>query len=170
MKLDYSEAKNKRTFQRGAFKLAENKIITALPGPNLNLYTSILHDNGFRKMIFFENNQKIFFNNMFSIPKNVEYYYDDILNNLDNNTYYDLDFCCSVISIEKYLKKINFLKEFSMTLAVGRVISIKQTLSILEKFENEGFYKYFLYRDTFPMLGIIKTQKNEQRKVFTIAS
>lgn len=152
MKLSYKNSVMKREVQDYIYKRVRNSHIIGLGGPNAKDYSRILHEKGFEKIILYENDWKVFEKQILD-PPDCKLVYDDVLNHLGHNAFYDLDFCCSILSIEHALPDIVELPEYSLTVSI-RPVGIEKTLDIFKQYEKD--FTYVIYKDTSPMIVIYK--------------
>lgn len=143
---DYEIKEKKRDIQKKIFSSVKEKSIISLLGPDVR-YIKFIKNYGFQKIKFYENNPIVFLHQVNHIGKEsgITLVLGDILENLQEDAFYDLDLCCTINKIEKYLPKIAKLKTFSLTLAL-RTVGKERTLGMLAKYFNN--FEYFSYRDS----------------------
>lgn len=152
--INYALRTNKRIVQDKIYRNVLNKNIVGLLGPSCENYVNLLSSYGFKNMIFFERDRKVFLKQIISnIKINYVLKFDNILNNLNENAFYDIDLMCSVYSIEDMLPEIAKLKEFSLTLCI-RPCGRENTINILKKYIAK--FEVYDYTDKTPMLTILK--------------
>lgn len=152
MKISYKNSVMKREVQSYIYDRVQNPNIKGLGGPNAKDYERILKEKGFRNITLYENNKDVF-EALLKDPPYCKLEYDDILNHLKTKSFYDLDFCCSVLSVRDYLPEIAKIPQYSMTLSL-RPIGIQRTLDIVKEYEKR--FTYVIYKDTSPMIVIYK--------------
>lgn len=153
----HADVAKKRSIQQEIFSFIRSDKIMALAGPNVDNYYKVLKQAGFKDITFFENDPFILGKQLEVSGGKYKLIFDDIINNLDSEAFYDLDFCCSVNSLGNKLRDINKLKEYTMTVSV-RPVGFNKTLETLKRYENGGNYSYYYYTDTSPMITVTKTQ------------
>jgi len=156
MKESYIDAINKRAAQDITL-VAENKRIIGLGGPDIKEYVAILRSKGFEEIIIFEDNYEVYRNQIRQFP-DCELIHGDIRDHLREDAFYDLDFCCSIKTIEPWLPIITSLKEYSLTCSI-RPIGMEKSVGIFNRYGHGEFVRYV---DTSPMLVFFnnKTIKN----------
>lgn len=181
-KTSYLHSTNKRIVQNIIFsKLEKKKLskIVGLAGPNITNYLSILNDFKVKQAEIYEydiSKIALQLQNYKPIIDN-EVIYSDVLYATPNksNTFYDLDFCCSIKNATKHIQK--FTNNVCYTLSirpVGLEKTIKEFSKLVDSTKNPVFtliksndeyksynlitntkkYKCYIYRDTSPMLTI----------------
>lgn len=181
-KTSYLHSINKRIVQKEIFSnLKKRKLykVIGLGGPNITDYLSLLHDFKVVQAEIYEydiSKIALQLQNYKPIIES-EVIYGDVLYAEPNksNTFYDLDFCCSIKNAAKHIKK--FTNNVCYTLSirpVGLEKTIKQFSKLVDSTKNPVFtliksnseYKFYslktdtkkydcyVYRDTTPMLTI----------------
>ena len=156
-KLSYKEAFLKRATQEYIFSRASFHNIIGLPGPDIQDYVMLLKEYGFERIELFENDFDVFIEQLCKLPKESNLTMGNILHYINKEWFNDLDFCCSITSIEKKLQKICLLKEYSLTVSV-RPIGTENTISIYKKYAGEDIH-FIQYRDSSPMITFYKLLK-----------
>lgn len=154
---DYSRKENKRAIQRQIFNEVKTDRIVSLLGPDIS-YIDFLKESGFNQMKFYEKNKIILLhqiNKLKRLNKGVTLIYGDILNDLEEDAFYDLDFCCSLITITPYLKEISRIKQFSLTIALRPLPKLEIIRVIKKHFKNVDFH-FYQDKGSIPMLTISK--------------
>lgn len=182
VKTTYKSSVNKRMIQKRLYDSIKGKYdhLIGLGGPDLNDYLKVVCNAGIKSATIYEYNVDQLFRQM-STQLNVlptQVVYKDILNSPSNkpNTFYDLDFCCSIQTARKHVRKFRndpsmftfALRPMGMEDTVREFVKIKQGNKnfelILEEIKpthrmynlhlegsNQQVYIYF---DSFPMLVI----------------
>lgn len=158
MKETYLEAKSKRIVQDITLN-SKNKRIIGLGGPDILEYVTILKSKGFKDITSYENRQQIYSKQFKQFP-DCELVHGNILENLQEDAFYDLDFCCSIKTIEPWLPIICRIPEYSLTLSI-RPVGIDQTIQIFKRYGQSQFVKYV---DTVPMLVFFNNKINKNGK------
>lgn len=142
----YSDAIVKRQLQSQLLK-SSNPTIYGLAGPNADIYVALLKEKGFSNIVLFEKNWETY---QMLLSKNLDckLVFDDILNHLGKDAFYDYDFCCSIKTIEPWLPQILSTKEYSVTFSI-RPVGTEETLRTFRRYGVANCYKY---KDTTPML------------------
>lgn len=154
MSKSYIYAPNKRAVQQIALRSGHKKLI-GLGGPNIIEYLQVVKQLGYKEVIVFENNAKVYQEQVFAKP-DCTLRYEDIIQNLRFKAFYDLDFCCTIRTIEDFLPIITKLENYALTLSL-RGIGISTTVSTFRKY-SEAFY--IKYVDTSPMITFFNNPKN----------
>lgn len=150
-KHSYKESFNKRKAQDYVFSNVSGPVV-ALGGPDIDVYAKMLENHGVKDLTIYENNRKVFLIQLRKV-KWGSLIFGDILINLGKKAFYDLDFCCSIYSIESYLPEIVELPKFSITLSL-RPAGLNKTLEIFRKYSE---LPYLRYHDSVPMITFYKT-------------
>lgn len=155
---NYNKKLLKRKYQEKFFSQVKNKnCFIGLCGTNPEGYLRIIKKCRFKKTILFDIEQKNL-QKLTPITADLWLYNEDINNNLDQTgSFYDLDYCCCINTIQKYLSKIMKIKEFTLTLAL-RPISEEKTLKILNSYGRNFMYR--VYREGGTPMMILYFSKN----------
>ena len=156
-KLSYTNSIKKREVQNKILPFVSNGRVCALGGPDIDEYVSLLKTYGFGDITIFENDKVILLQQLYKFPQGITLMYKNILEHLNRNCYYDLDFCFSIQKIMPRLKKIVSLQEYSLTLSV-RPIGTEKTVAIMKEYDPD--IKYMTYQDTTPMITFYKVSKS----------
>lgn len=181
-KTSYLESTNKRIVQKEIFSKLEKKKLSkviGLGGPNITNYLLLLNSYKVEQAEIYEYDiSKLALqlrNYKPVIDSNVTF--GDVLyaESDKNNTFYDLDFCCSIDSASEHIKK--FKKNVCYTLSI-RPVGFEETIKkfarlidgtkqpvikLIEKKEgykhyslktNTKKFKCYVYRDTVSMVTI----------------
>lgn len=154
---DYSSKKNKRKIQETIFKKVKTDKIISLLGPDIS-YIDFLENMGFTQMKFYEKNKIVLLhqiNKLKNSNKSVTLVYGDILNNLKEDCFYDLDFCCSLIPITPYFKEISKIKQFSLTIALRPMLKT-EVIKVIKKHLKDVDFHFYQDKGSIPMLTISK--------------
>lgn len=150
--------------------------IVGLAGPDINNYIDWCNSYKFKNILIYENDRNTFLHQVKNIRKKAKIVYGSITETEPNkeNTFYDLDYCCTINSIAPHFAR--FKKNYSITLSL-RSIGAQKTLHkflyynnaqilMYDTFETpvkhtiitttEGEYIYTQYFDTSPMCNISK--------------
>ena len=138
----YDLVPSKREVQKRAIVPVRPKII-GLAGPNADKYIKVLKNIGFSQIELYENDFDVYLKH-----KKHGVLFDDILNNLGKDAFYDYDFCCTIKKIERWLPQIVRTPNYSLTLAV-RGVGYTETIKTFKKYGNAN---YMTYMDTSPMI------------------
>ena len=139
---NYNKKLLKRKWQEKFFKLVKNRYrFIGLCGPNSKGYLKLINKLKFQTILLYDKDVS----NLKLVPRqnNLIRFNEDINNHLDRNAFYDLDYCCNISTIKKYLPKIMSIKEFTITLAL-RSISEEKTLDILCKYKRNFLYRVYV--------------------------
>lgn len=181
-KTSYLQSTNKRIVQKEIFsKLKKKKLnkVIGLGGPNLTNYLALLHNYDVEQAEIYEYDISKLALQLKSYKPviNSEILFSDVINAVPDksNTFYDLDFCCSIINAAPHIKK--FKNNVCYTLSI-RPVGLEKTIKhfsklvddtkkpiltlIKEKEEYKSYclktdskkYLCYLYRDSTPMLTI----------------
>jgi len=179
---NYREAKNKRTLQKEIYKYFIERgcdKVVGLAGPDIVDYERYLKGNGFRKIRLFENSVKVLkkiSSDLCMLSRRTEFRFGDVYDvKIRKGYFYDLDFCCTMRSIEKYVKK--FRDNFSITVSL-RGCGLRDTISLFAQYREEnvwliventdnkqivqtdkGTYVFCKYSDTSAMCIIYKLKE-----------
>lgn len=117
MKLSYINATNKRTIREELLKRHTYTKLIGLAGPNLHQYMSQCKRAGIKHVTVYEKNSHVMIKQLpYIIKHSIPYRFMDILHAaLQKDTLYDLDFCCSIKSVEQHIKK--FKRNFMLTVS-----------------------------------------------------
>lgn len=116
----------------------ESKIV-GLAGPNINEYLDWCSSHGFINPVIYENDNDVFLHQIKQLKKPVTLINGNI-NNVDpnlDNTFYDLDYCSTIIPLFNKIDKFN--KNYCMTFSL-RPIGENETLKIFFKIMGETVY------------------------------
>ena len=152
--------------------IPEGHTLVGLGGPDIREYTKFAHHKGYNDIRIWENNPLIYSHCLSIIADlRIQYNIGDIINApILKNCTYDLDFCCTIKSIQSHIEK--FTDNFILTISEMRmpklsslpvfanfrgerlrnIIKISDTDSIMKT--NKGEYFVQSYCDTSPMLII----------------
>lgn len=152
--------------------LPHGHTLIGLGGPDIEEYVDAARRKGFKDIRVWENNPSVYMKTIPRIKKlNIQYNIEDILKApVHSNYIYDLDFCCRIESIEKYLKR--FQNNFILTVSemylrpfaslptfakfrgevIRKIVDISDNDKILVT--DKGRYMACRYNDTSPMLII----------------
>lgn len=144
MKL-YHNATNKWKVQQLSIK-GGNRLI-ALGGPNILNYVQRMNILGFNDITSFERNKAVYQMQLAQNPK-CTLLFGSILSNLNEDAFYDLDFCNTITTLECWLPEIVNIPKYSITFSL-RGTGIQETIRIFKKY-GEAFY--ISYKDTSPMV------------------
>jgi len=158
MKESYKDASSKRLVQNKILN-SQNKKIVALGGPDILDYIQLLKNKGFTDITIYENDKKTYLKQKEQNP-DCKLVYGNILHHLYEDAFYDLDFCCCISSVERYLPRILQLEEFSMTFSI-RPLGFDKTFEIFKRYGEAPFIPY---RDTTPMIVFFNTKTNKNGK------
>lgn len=153
VKLSYKNSEYKRNIQEYIYSKVGNRNIIGLPGPDIEDYVERLTSFGFDNIELYEKDFSIFCHQLSHLPPQCNLTFGDILDNLNKDAFYDLDFCTSILSIEDRLEEIVALKSFSLTVA-RRPIPEEETIDIMDKY-MPGI-SHLTYFDTSPMIVFFK--------------
>lgn len=188
VKTDYTLSKNKRAVQEAIFNLYKkhkfNRVV-GLAGPNITEYLQMMKDKGFRHAEIYENNISqlaIQMGHYKPVISSQVVFGDIILANANQeNTLYDLDFCCSINTASEHIQKFSSDDAVVTTLSIRPVGFIHTILkyaqlidrksspiieflggvtSHLGKYRtyrlsvNNKKYMCYLYKDSVPMVTI----------------
>lgn len=141
----YVNVPNKRLIQ--GFSLTGCDSIITLGGPDILNCIDYLKSLGFKNIVSFESNKSIYDYQVSQKP-DCQLINTNVLDHLNYNCFYDLDFCCSVRTIEPWLHRIVNLRRYSITLSI-RPVGLEKTIKTFFKYGNAHLTKY---RDSVPML------------------
>jgi len=163
MKSSYLGAENKRITQNTTLSSSQKKIY-ALGGPDILDYINVLKSKGYEDITIFENRKNIYEHQVRQNP-DCKLILGNILNNLGEKCFYDIDLCCCIRSVEQYLPRILTIPEFSITFSI-RPIGFDETIKTFRRYGN-AYFMY--YQDTVPMITffnnkIIQHGKEKGRK------
>jgi len=147
MKETYKNAFSKRLVQNKVLK-SQNKRIIGLGGPDILDYVNILRSKGFEDITIYEKDPSVYAKQLEDKP-DCKLIFGNILENLKENAFYDLDFCASINSVEPYLHKILRIKEFVLTVSI-RPIGLVETICTFNNYGGDS--EFVQYTDTSPML------------------
>lgn len=180
MKSSYVNSVNKRAVQRMIYDSIRNKFdhLIGLGGPDLSDYLKLAQHAGIKDAMIYEYNaQQLLI--QASKPNAIlptRVMYGDIIKAQHNqsNTFYDFDFCCSVMSAVKHIKKFKYdsciftfsIRPLSFTQTVSQyvqAISGRKRHQVVLLNESAHCKQYhiktkdnvipaFTYRDTVPMI------------------
>lgn len=170
MKKSYIDSNNKHFVRNLIIPRGVNVI--GLAGPDAKEYIDFFKKKGYNNISIWENDKETIVKQIPQIiGKGVTYNIGDIINApVHSNTLYDLDFCCTMDSIEPHLKK--FEDNFILTVSemwkskwdsINTFLEMRgeRMMKRLELSENEHLImsnkrKYMIYRyfDTSPMVVI----------------
>lgn len=180
-KLDYSDSINKKIVQKIVFNDIKNKKINqlvGLAGPNITDYLSFVKSFGIRTAEIYEKDYVNMLYQMrdFSPPIQTTVTYQDIYYaGVQQNTVYDLDFCCTIINAENHIKKFKDNAIITLSLRyVGLMETLKRFCKLVSRLKadiqlevevtqayklhkiifSDKSYNCYQYRDTSPMLTI----------------
>jgi len=141
---NYDKKLLKRKWQEKFFKSSTNKTkFVGLCGTNPLGYIKTIIKAGFNNILLYDLNIKNL--QHLAIEKyNVKTVNGDINDSLGiiNGRFIDLDYCCIVDSIKKYLPRIMKIDEFTMTLSL-RGASEEKTLNILHSYKRNFLYRVY---------------------------
>lgn len=162
MKKSYALSENKKAAQDITLK-SENKRIIGLGGPDILEYVNMLKVKGYTDITIYEKDPEVYLQQVLKRPE-CRHIYGDILDNLNEDAFYDLDLCSSIKKIESRLPKILELEEFSLTVSL-RPLGLYPTIEIFKRY---GDSSYLEYRDSSSMIVFFnnKTIKNEKECSF----
>jgi hypothetical protein len=179
-KATYVEARNKRALQKEIYAYLNCRKIVGLAGPSIRDYYKFLRECRFTQIAMYENSVKVLKIIAPDLPKcssRLIFRFGDIYDqSLVGKRVYDLDFCCTMKRIEKYVKK--FRENFVITVSL-RMCSLKDTISLFCSYReeeiwmiggledpsrtivqtNKGRYMFIKYRDTAPMCIIYRLRE-----------
>jgi hypothetical protein len=129
---DYDLHIEKREVQKMIFPLIKKKKIVTLAGPNMISYIKLL-PKCIKEVEIWENNKDIMMHQVASFPAlngmPVSYNYGDIIDaEVKKSAFYDLDFCCTVLTVEDHLRKFKDCA-FSATFS-NRWVSVDRTIEL----------------------------------------
>jgi hypothetical protein len=180
-KTDYSKSYKKKLVQQIVFddfkQRGMNKLV-GLAGPNITDYLSFVKSKGIKQAEVYERDfvNLIYQMQDFKPPIKTTVKYQDILNaDVQESVIYDLDFCCTINSVEPHIKK--FKKNAIFTLAlrgVGLIPTLQRFCKIVSEFKfdiqlnvhqtpnfkmhvlhfGKESYTVYQYCDTSPMIVI----------------
>jgi len=170
MKQSYKDA-NYKHFTRDLI-IPRGRNVVGLAGPDTKEYIDFFRNRGYTNISIWENDSNTIIKQIPQIMnKGIIYNIGDIINApIHSDTLYDLDFCCSMKSIEPHLKK--FEDNFILTVSEmwnkkwdsintfleirGEHIVNHRELSDKEHLVLSNRRKYMIYRyfDTSPMVVI----------------
>lgn len=143
----YHQTSNKRLVQEKALQSEIFDTIFCLGGPNINSYVTFLKNKGFKNIISFEKNEKVFNLQTKQKPK-CELILGNILDYLGYDVFYDYDFCANICTLELYLPQIVNTKAYAATFTI-RPITKLQTIQIFKRYSEAN---YILYKDSSNMI------------------
>lgn len=176
-KQSYVDAQEKHLIRKFLVSHFSLQKIVGLPGPDINHYLKWCEDNGFKQIEAWEKESAVAMSQLSDLQElNFSYNIGDIIDAdpNKNDVLYDLDFCATIVTLEKHIKKFrkNFIMTFSRRVKGGmnikKFINIvgEKATSIIEKSSpvshvlcdtNKGSrYIYLEYQDTSPMCCIAK--------------
>lgn len=177
--LDYNSHLEKRKLQRATFPMIRKNKIVALAGPNICSYIEMLPLH-VREISIWEKDRPTMLTQLMELTDSrsklsFTYNFGDILKApVEENSFYDLDFCASILTVRDHIKKFKDC-QFSVTVSirpVGKQESLNMFFEIIgEKISyniigaESGFvttsgnnqYFYSFYMDSSPMLNIFKS-------------
>lgn len=136
----------KRDVQRKSLASKE-KTIFGLGGPSINEYIKVLKELGYKDIILFENDYEVFKKQKKQKPQCV-LLFDDILNHLGEDGFYDFDFCSTIKKVEPWMPQIVATPKYSLTFSL-RGTGYNGTISTFKKYSEA---KYIPYHDTSAMI------------------
>ncbi len=156
MKETYKEAENKRGVQDIVLTGSTRRLI-GLGGPDIIDYVNIVRSKGFEDITIYEKDYNVYKKQIAQFP-DCTLIHGNILDHLDEDAFYDLDFCGSIKSIQRWLPAITALPEYALTCSI-RPIGEEETIGIFNLYDKAHVIKY---RDTSQMLVFFnnKTIKN----------
>lgn len=119
MKLTYKESHQKK-FLRSRV-IPNGTSIIGLAGPDLVDYVTFCKDKHYKDISIWEYDKSVMVNQLPLLKKvgrgtKINYHYGDILSApVQENTFYDLDFCSSIVSLKTHIEK--FRKNFAITVS-----------------------------------------------------
>ncbi len=131
---------------------SKRKSIFGLGGPDINRYIGVLRDLGYRDITLFENNPKVYEKQKRQKP-NCDLIFDNILNHLGHEVFYDFDFCSTMRKIEPYMLQIIRSPQYSLTLSL-RGMGYEDTISTFRKYTDAKYISYF---DTSAMITFFQS-------------
>lgn len=182
VKDSYKNSLNKRTVQREVYREIKGKFkhLIGLGGPDLNDYLKFARNAGIKNAIIYEYNIDQLLiqasKNNSTIPTRVVF--DDIISCPSGvqDTFYDLDFCCSVQTANPHISKFkNDPAAFTFSIRpLGLRDSVRQYVRCMQNntdyefnlIESSSFFRRYelvtnravqtayIYKDTVPMLVI----------------
>lgn len=150
-KKTYDKSRMKRIKQKKLFGMVQNReIFIGLCGPTPADYLQVINYRKFKTAYLLDTNPKnVAKSNLHFRGKEKQLRVTgmkaNILDFLDLDAFFDLDFCGSIKSIEKDLPKIVKTKEFCLTVAL-RPISELNTINIIKKYTSR-LYTQRVYKD-----------------------
>lgn len=155
--VNYAQNLEKREIQKKIFPLITKKKMVSLAGPDLLNYLEIIPEK-IQEIEVYEKDKVVMMRQLSQIEgtkKTVFYNFKDIINaEVRRDTFYDLDFCSSIINAEKHLRRFKDCA-FTVTLAL-RPLSLEETLK-----------RFFVIMDEriklnipHPSFNLVKTNKN----------
>ena len=182
-KTDYSKSYNKKIVQEIVFNQLKNKKLNkliGLAGPNIKTYMSFVKSKGIKQAEIYERDYVNLLYQMrdFNPPIKTTVLYQDIYAaDLYQDTMYDLDFTCCINEAAPHIKKFKDNSIITISIRpIGFESTIKKFCNIISHIKPKIFlnalvnnyyklhkiewknqsYHLYEYRDTTPMLTIIK--------------
>ena len=122
-------------------------MVLGLAGPSVNEYIAILKELGYKDIILFENDYDVFRKQKRQKP-DCDLLFDDILNHLGQDAFYDFDFCSTIKKVEPWMPQIITIPNYSLTFSL-RKEGYNGTISTFRKYTEA---KYISYYDTSAMI------------------
>jgi len=183
MKSDYTLAKNKKAVQNDIFKRAQKKNFTkvvGLGGPNITQYLQFLKSYGIKHADIYENDRFHILLQISSFKPVIssKVHFEDITNAQvkQEKTLYDMDFCCSVVTVTESIKKFkdnsiftfsirpmgieSTINEFFKSMRNNAKPKITYNYKVNKQFKihkimwNSNRYFCYIYKDTVPMMTL----------------
>lgn len=156
--IDYSIHTEKRSIQDKVFPLIKKNHIITLAGPNVKDYLSKLPE--MESIEIWENDGKVMLKQLLEIRdldiKKVKYNFGDIYRaDVDEDCFYDLDFCCTIKSAAEHVKKFKDCA-FMITLSLRDCI-LPKTIDRFLKAVGEEVISDIPH----PQFNLLTTDKNE---------
>lgn len=123
MKATYYDSYNKKAVRENALSRYGLSKIIGLPGPDIVRCVRDYQQHGFTDITLYENNKKVLLIQLPEIHRvqGVKYNFEDIINApIRRDTVYDLDFCCHLSTVEKYVRK--FHENFILTVSERGIV------------------------------------------------
>lgn len=110
---DYTTAYRKISTREDVFSNYTNSKVIGLGGPYLSHYVGRLRDKGVKNIDIWENNKKIFIEQLKQADNlNINLYYGDILlANIDKSALYDFDFCGNMSTFKEHIIRFKHCKQ-----------------------------------------------------------
>jgi hypothetical protein len=125
MKIDYSNATNKKVVQQivfNDFKQRGMSKLIGLAGPNITDYLSFVKSKGIKEVQVYERDYSNLIYQMANFRPSIKttvHYQDIYYAGVQDDVIYDLDFCCTIKNAEPHLKR--FRKNVIVTLALRKI-------------------------------------------------